>query len=57
MDLQLTGNLTSEISDDFNLSNSNVIVAGRLKYCLDYWFHDTIDRFIFRETFSINYMF
>ena len=33
------GNLRSEISDNFNLSNSNVSVAGRLKYRLDYWFH------------------
>ena len=33
------GNLRSEISDDFNLSNSNVSVAGRLKYRLDYWLH------------------
>ena len=39
VDLQLTGNLRSEISDDFNLSNSDVSVAGCLKYCLYYQFH------------------
>ena len=39
VDLQLGGNLRSEISDDFNLSNSDVSVAGCLKYCLNYWFH------------------
>ena len=33
------GNLKSEISVDFNVSNSSSSVAGRLKCCLNYWFH------------------
>ena len=33
------GNLKSEISVDFNVLNSSSSVAGRLKCCLNYWFH------------------
>ena len=32
VDLKLTGDLRSEISDDFNLSNSDVSVAGTLLF-------------------------
>ena len=33
------GNLKSVISADFNVLNSSFSVAGRLKNCLNYWFH------------------
>ena len=33
------GNLKSEISVNFNVLNSSSSVAGRLKCCLNYWFH------------------
>ena len=33
------GNLKSEISDNFYVLNSSASVAGRLKNCLNYWFH------------------
>ena len=52
----INSNLKSEKSDDFNVSKNSSSAAGRLKNCLNYWFHGLNAMDFVLDIIKIGYM-